>query len=417
GTRQRDYFIGFWISLALAVLAKGPVAVVLVGTPIFCYLWLCGQWPVLSKMQWLIGVPLFFLITAPWFTLVAQRNPEFNHFFWYRQHIGRYLGRDKDREHEQSFSYFFKFLPLMLFPWSAFLPGAVVMGWKKVWPARTEAQRALIYLLLNAIFIVFFFSGSTSKLLTYVLPAVPFCALLFAAYFDWLWRHQQEAWQKPLFSGVTLLSLILGIAGVVCLSIGPKKLYQIEKLSPAIAVVGGIFLLLWTVALIVSAQRRHLPGTLAVVGGGMALLTTGMMPVIAAMAPNHYCKSLLEYIRPGLKPETKIVMYDSYAQSVNFYTGKRIIVKELGELKFGAENMLPADQKVWFLNDMQDLHRLLLSPQPVYCFARDHEGAQEYIKAFGGDVQEIIWNKRRSILGNRAALALTPPKPGGLLGQ
>lgn len=416
GARQRGYYVAFWAALALGVLAKGPVAVVLVGAPIFLYLLVCRQWSSLSKMQWTLGVPLFFCITVPWFVLVAQRNPEFNHFFWYVQHVARYLGLQEDREHVQSFTYFFKFLPIALLPWSFFIPGALMAGWPRVWPARDEKQRAVLYLMISASFITLFFSGSTSKLVTYILPVVPLAAVLFAAYFDWLYTHRDAIWRGPLFSGVGLLSLVLGVGGVGCILIAPKKLYQIERLSPTIGIVAGVFLLLWVTAVVAMTMRRQYPGLLLAISGGMAILVTGIMPVIAAASPNHYCKTLIEYIRPGLKPETKIIMYESYAQSVSFYTGKRVVVKDLTELEFGIKQLSPQERQTWGMNNLSELRRAMNSATPIYCFARDHKAAQQLVRDLGSDVKEIYWNKRRSIIGNPAAWKLTPPKPDGLLG-
>ncbi len=54
--RGRLYFLGFWSALALAVLTKGPMAVVLVGATIFIYTALCKNWRAWAKMQWLLGL-------------------------------------------------------------------------------------------------------------------------------------------------------------------------------------------------------------------------------------------------------------------------------------------------------------------------------------------------------------------------
>lgn len=176
-------FVGFWLALALGVLAKGIVAVVFVGGTIFLYLLLCRQWKSLALMKWAIGLPLFLLVAVPWF-VVAARNPEFNHLFWYEQHVGRFLGQATDRDHVNGRLYFLEFLPLLSFPWSIFVPVALVAGWKKVWPARTEKQRAAVFLACGCVFIVSFFSASDSKLVTYITPILPLLALLMGAHLD-----------------------------------------------------------------------------------------------------------------------------------------------------------------------------------------------------------------------------------------
>ena len=54
-----------------------------------------------------------------------------------------------------------------------------VTAWRcaKSSTGRTQPQRALIYLLCTAVFITLFFSCSTSKLPTYILPVLPLLAL------------------------------------------------------------------------------------------------------------------------------------------------------------------------------------------------------------------------------------------------
>jgi hypothetical protein len=69
-----------------------------------------------------------------------------------------------------------------------------------------------------------------------------------------------------------------------------------------------------------------------------------------------------------------------------------------------------AERDAWYVDDTAGLADRLDVAQPVYCAVRDHETAGKLLPGLGPGVQEIVWNKRRSILGNAAAAALTPPR-------
>lgn len=420
--RAKWYFIGFWVALALGILAKGPMAVVLPGGTIFCYSAVCRQWRAWAAMQWLIGVPLLLLITAPWFVLVAQRNPEFNHFFWYEQHVGRFFGTGKV-EHRHPVYWFVEFLPLMLFPWTFFMPGALFDGWKRLRQTSAEKQRALIFLLCGAGFIITFFSISSSKLLPYVLPAVPFIAVLLGAYLDWLWR-QSESVQRPAMRAGKVLDYALSFATFAIGTVGAEKLHTLEALPKSYAWALAAACLLWTVALSFAVYRRQFGGLIGAVAGGFTVFVVAALPLMAAVTPNHSAQALLAYIEPGLRAGGEVAMWDNFTQSVTFYSERRVPfirehdaneLDELSEIPLRDQHWAFAEERRWFPVGVEFLREKMAASKPYYCVMKDHRAAEKILSELDG-AQEIIWNKRRSIIGNRAAAAITPPKPGGLLG-
>jgi len=403
------YDAAFWISLALAFLSKGPVAVILTGGGIFFYLLICRQWQALRRMGWWWGVPLCALIIAPWFVMVAQRNPEFNHFFWWGQNFGRFLGIGKNREHVKSFFYFFEFLPVVFFPWSFFIPGAVLQ-WKKLfaWPPNTIRRRAVIFLLSNSIFITLFFSASSSKLITYILPVLPFLAVLMGGYFDTLLRREKAV----LFPRISawLLGIILSVMLIACAIIVPKELVHREDVSALFAIAPCTALALWIIGLIWAARLKSIGKISLVTIGGFTLLWISVLPVISAVAPHHSPKMLLEYIAPGLSNGGEIMLYQNLSQSVSFYTRRRVrIIADRNEISFGASLLGKAEREYWFPENKSVLRKELQRKTPVYVMV-DHEKALNLVNELKPLAVEIIWNDRRSIIGNPAAAKLTPPQ-------
>jgi 4-amino-4-deoxy-L-arabinose transferase-like glycosyltransferase len=428
--RRTGYFIGFWITLSLAVLAKGPIAVVLTGGCIFLYALLCRQWQSLSGMRWAIGTPLFIAITAPWFILVAQRNPEFNHFFWYDQHIGRFLGNTTGNDHVQGAGYYFQLLPLILFPWSVFVPAAVFAGWRNLRglvsarpsakpKARASAkQRAIIYLLCGVAFTLLFFSSSSGKLLTYILPVVPLLSLLLAAYFDWL-LERRVTWSRGLSVGVVALATILVIGGVATTVLAPQRLRSLG-VDGSIATGLGTMLIIWAVVLAASSWRFRLKGLLASTAGGFTVVFVAILLTMAAVMPRFTTESLVQYIRPGLASQPKSeVLTIGYVRSISFYLQRRVkIFGPPEELKFGVEHMPLGERRAWVFDGPSELDNLrakMGSPYPVYCFAQASKNkrkkVENLIKEVGDGATLIAANERFLVFGNRAALAATPPQP------
>jgi hypothetical protein len=341
---------------------------------------------------------------------VALRNPEFNHFFWWGQNFGRFLGIGKNREHVKGFFYFFEFLPVVFFPWSFFIPGAALQ-WKKLfaWPPHTIRRRAVIFLLSNSIFITLFFSASSSKLITYILPALPFLAVLMGGYLDTLLRREKTVAFPQL--AAWLLGIILSILLIAGIIIAPKELVHREHLSAMLIIAPCAALTLWIIGLIWAARLKSVWKISLVTIGGFTLLWIGVLPIIRAVAPNHSQKMLLEYISPGLSHNGEIMLYQNLSQSVCFYTRRRVrIIDDQDEISFGASLLSKTERDYWFPKNESVLRKALQHHTPVYAVVTDHATAQRLTKELKPDAVEIIWNKRRSLIGNPAAAKLTPPR-------
>ncbi len=432
-------FAAFWVFLGSAVLSKGPVAVLLVGATIGIYVIVCRQSKTTSLKNWALGIALFLLISAPWFIAVAARNSEFNRYFWWGQNVARFLGIGKNREHVEPIYFFLMFLPLLFFPWAFLLPAMAITAWKRVWPQRAQPfspqQRAAIYLFINAAFITLFFSASTSKLLTYILPVFPALAILVGAYLDSLWRSKIEYWKPSLSVCLSVFALVCGALGIaafgVALRLIPSLTRWLDKtlaksltipFSPMVygLALGTIFLL-WCGATVLSLKRRDAKIlATSFIGCSTALLLT-VFAVLNTLSPDLNMKALATYIQPGLDSGARLVSYESYAQGLGFYTQRRIVlINGLGEIEFGADQLPPDERQIWFKtarggdDDTRDLSPLkgeLQSAQPVYVLVKNHKTAQNLLPRLPKGTVEIVWNSRRSILGNSAAAKITPPRP------
>ena len=192
----------FYACLALATLAKGPVAPVLVGLSLLVFLLLERRVSFLRDLLSLKGILVYVLLMAPWFVAIALREKEFLWFFFVDQNFLRFL----TQKHNRSGPVYY-FVPILfggLFPWSIFIPRAVVTFW------RTKELR----LFLIWFFVVFlFFSLSGSKLPPYILPAFPALAILLGCLF-----HDRAGQPTPGRAEILVyqfLFVLFGLAGAV----------------------------------------------------------------------------------------------------------------------------------------------------------------------------------------------------------
>ena len=83
---------------------------------------------VLRRLHWAPGLAVFGAIALPWFVLAQQRNPEFFHFFFIREHFERYLLPDHHRP--GPWWYFVPVLLVGLLPWTPSIPAVFAGAWR-----------------------------------------------------------------------------------------------------------------------------------------------------------------------------------------------------------------------------------------------------------------------------------------------
>lgn len=191
--KTRWYF-GFYSLMALAVLAKGPVGVVLPGAIVLIFLACVRNLRSgLEEMKVVPGAVVFGLITLPWYGLVYLANGSaFINSFFGLHNVERFTR--VVNQHSGAWYFHLVIVFVGFLPWSLMLPAAIaqVLGQKR-WREpdgvdqqsdRTE-QLGLFALIWFAV-ILTFFTIAVTKYITYSLPAIPAAALLVA-----LWWQQQ----------------------------------------------------------------------------------------------------------------------------------------------------------------------------------------------------------------------------------
>ena len=329
----------FWLLVAgfgcgLAFLTKGFLALAIPALVIVPFLLWQGRWRDLLRMAWL---PLLtaFLVSLPWSLLIHQRAPDFWNFFFWNEHVKRFFSGQA--QHAEPAWYFLVLLPIMALPWS-FLLGSVWQGARsKQTPASGE--RALVrFALCWLVLPLLFFSASSGKIATYILPCFPAIAVLLACGLD---RFATTGKQRSFNIGTMLAAGFFGLI-LITLQVAQLVGYQGAPVySSLLPWLGGSLALALTVAVYLVTLRisNHWQKILLFALAPIPLLcfVPNMMPDLTLAKKDPV--TFLEQLSPQLKP-TDIILADVGMAPAICWSQKRddiYLLQNKGELAYGVE--------------------------------------------------------------------------------
>lgn len=173
-------------ALGFAVLAKGPVALILFGLIGIFSFWRLPDTRQNWNKYWLTGTLILAAIVAIWYVPCYLANGQtFIDKFLIEQNIGRFKGGDTAHaitsDNPFYFPSFILFYPLTLTLSSLFwIVPATRAKWWKTTNTDQSKNPLLTYLMIWFLVVLIFFSISSTKLVHYVLPCVPPLAILIA---------------------------------------------------------------------------------------------------------------------------------------------------------------------------------------------------------------------------------------------
>lgn len=231
--KNKKYFWWlFYIFSGLAVMAKGIPGFIVPFAVMFFVTIANKTFKQVFRPQYiLVGFLLFFLIVLPWHLIMFKiHDPLFFQEYIIKHHIERFFNSNEINR-EQPFYFYFLTILWGLVPW---IFSAIAVGITKIKSIKkfsiAELSNPQKYLLFNAIaFVVtlLFFSASSTKLITYILPVYFFTACILGfVWEDYLFNKKYE---KPINLTVYILGGICIFAGILtCFAqfILPTQIYS-----------------------------------------------------------------------------------------------------------------------------------------------------------------------------------------------
>src|SRR6185295_6446207 len=238
---RRTWLIACGVACGAAFLVKGFLALaipVIVAAP---YLAATKRWRDLVTTPWW-PIAVAAIVSAPWSVLIHLREPDFWRYFFWVEHVQRFTAADA--QHAASFWYYVAYLPLTGWPWILLLPAAAI-GLR-----RGAGDRDFIaYLIAWAALPLLFFSASSGKLATYILPCfAPLSILLAAGLERYLAAGYTRAWRVAAgivaLAFVAVLALLVagqrGVLGAIPCGAGEGDGLAILVAGLVVGVAGGI---------------------------------------------------------------------------------------------------------------------------------------------------------------------------------
>jgi 4-amino-4-deoxy-L-arabinose transferase-like glycosyltransferase len=280
----------FWLAAALAVLDKGPVGMLLplgIALVVVATDREMARWRSFAPVA---GPLLFFAVIGAWIALATLGGGgEYSVWGALKEHfIERGI---HGMHHERLVWYFAEVLPPNLLPWTALVPGALVLAWRR----RGRADR---FLLVASLFVVLFFTLSTEKRELYALPALPAFALLVAALVGAVCGWEEPAGDPrpaPDRRWVTLAQGLLGGLLVLVGGVLPFAAERVEEVSRAtVWILAGVLGATGVAALACAARGRALAAAVAPAAGFAAMYLFGVTAVYPAFEPGKSARPLAE---------------------------------------------------------------------------------------------------------------------------
>jgi 4-amino-4-deoxy-L-arabinose transferase-like glycosyltransferase len=331
GTEARArarWMLAAWAALAAAVLSKGLIGLVLPGAALALYLLLERDWRLLGRLRLAAGLALLLALTVPWFVAVSRANPEFFRFFFIHEHFERFLTKEHGRY--QAPYYFIPVLLAGMLPWTVTLFDALARAWKREPQQRFQPRR---FLFLWAAVVFVFFSASSSKLVSYILPMFPALALLVGVRLTQL-GARALAWQTlpAALAGAALLALLPGIERYASREVPAAMFYAYADwlIAAALLLIAGAAACAW-----LARRGRTNAALVALAAAGLVfgqLALSGHESLSRANSAYH----IVQKIKPELKPGMPFYSVNTYDQSLQFYLRRAttmVVYKD--ELGFG----------------------------------------------------------------------------------
>lgn len=341
-------FVFVYAAMAMAVLAKGPIGVLLPGSVIGCFV-LCmntrrretdvdgprlGLWGSLRAVgSWLVrtfgprriaetawqlrpfsAMLIVAAIAAPWYIVVGlQTDGEWPAGFFLKHNISRFSTPMEGHGGPPLYHLFS--IAVCFFPASIFL-APMIHNTVRQLRAKTAIQPGLIFAVGWVVVYVAFFSIAGTKLPSYVTPTYPPLAVLTGFFFyQWATAPQEisRLWQR-------IALVVFGLVGCVMLFALPQITAKFAPGEEWLASI-GLIPLLGAIAAIVLSERGRVRTAMATFVVFAAAFTTAMFGwAVLRIDRFQNAELMATTVRENATGEPEVASYGFFRSSWVFYT-------------------------------------------------------------------------------------------------
>jgi len=307
GTENAGSLNAFYFFCGLGLLAKGFVALILIGLAAASYITISGGWKQLSRYHPVRGLGIVIVVSLIWFAPVSLvHGVTFWEDFFYKHQFVRYTSSYYHRG-----GGFFFYLPVLLigtYPWSV----APFLGLDR----NLSPRRKILLRLAGCWFIttLLFFTFSRSKLPGYILPAAPaFSIFAGIALVDFFEVKSSRIRFATLFGSLHLIWIAVLFFFAPNFSVPAQAIVPFACAIAAFSLAGILFAFLRKWKLSIAA---------------FALIPFSAIVTAVHILPErmdwYESRKLSQEIRDDLTGSRKLLLYNVYDFSPVFYTNARV---------------------------------------------------------------------------------------------
>ncbi len=378
GTKQKTFILlwllsaGFWAGCAF--LVKGFLAFAVPVVVLVPFLLWQRDWRRLFLYPWL---PLFVAIAValPWSLMIHHAEPDFWRYFFVEEHWHRFTSHTYDRKPQP----FWYFIPILL---GGIMPSGLlaIPGWfgvKRDW-LKTPLTRLL---LCWTIMPFLFFSASSCKLGTYILPCFPPLAMLLAIAVRNAMLERHKLYQlitgkiARIFGWILMPGAVLAAVGLIVWHLMPKlpRLYDGFPWWPC---AGMVFAELLGIMLLRRSRIQPLKELALLLAAIVPIIFCGLHSLPTAALGNKATEIGLVNCSNFMVPKPNdLIVVDRGVMAAASWVFKRtdlIVLGKPGELEYGFQNYpeysarhYQLDDFPWLLKKMHRGHIFFITSQDL----------------------------------------------------
>jgi len=217
---------GYFLGLAIGLLAKGPLALILCFAPVVA--WQSLNRKALSRtrlLPWGKGFALVAALSLPWYVLAEIKTPGFLDYFIVGEHFRRFLdpgwgGDLYGTAHRQAYGTIWIYWLQATFPWGLLmllmaLPGCRPSSRIATILRTLKTAPLFSYWVTGALFTPLFFTFSANILWTYLLPSLASLSVITASFLDSAAIALRLPRRRLLWVAAIVPVTVLGLSAVV----------------------------------------------------------------------------------------------------------------------------------------------------------------------------------------------------------
>ncbi|UCE63545.1 MAG: glycosyltransferase family 39 protein [Nitrospirota bacterium] len=346
--KNRLYFFGFYMAMAMAMLAKGPVGILIPLLGVFTYLTFARQWRRFGKVGFpVLGFLLVFAISAPWYLAMFAMHGDAYLAAAQANTTGRLANPMEG--HGGTLIFYIPILFLGFFPWSGFLPASLhqtLKDWKQYRNGEhvpTQEEGLALFAAFWVISLFLFFTLSATRLPHYIFPLFPPAAILVVLYWSRCLNESSPPGLRVSIRILVLIGYLLGLALAAAPAVFEELLEKITSEFPAASqlnlgfipvVMGGVVIVGTMMVRHLTSSEQHRDQAFWAAGamiGGLALLVILFgLPQFSRyfIAPPQELARIAGY---NLGPEDRLIQFGRKRPSLAFYAKRKVFQVNPGE--------------------------------------------------------------------------------------